>query len=268
MKTILIPMAGAGSRFADAGYTLSKPLIPVYSAVLKRNVEMIVAAAHDAERLMGKDVHFVFVMRDFHIDAGVDKTLKQEFKSVDIVVLDHLTEGQAATCLVARDFLDPNAELLIGACDCGFLHEAKDFESVKQTHDAVIITHSNDDNIKSNPTAHSWLALNEDDKTLKQMSIKKTVSETFEKDHATTGIFWFKTAADFLNATDEMIQKKDKVNNEYYVDRVPDYLVQENKKVTFFDVDYLSWGTPQDYELYQDSIAYWSLFKQQLKEKQ
>lgn len=265
MNTILIPMAGAGSRFSEAGYALSKPLIPVYSSALHREVEMIIAAAYDAQRLMGEDVRFVFVMRDFHIDAGVDTKLKQEFKFVDVLVLDHLTEGQAATCLVARDYLDPASELLIGACDCGFLHNTSVFDSIRSENDAIVITHSNDDNIKNNPIAHSWLALNKDGVTLKEMSIKKTVSDTIENDHATTGLFWFKTAADFLNAADEMILKKDKVNNEYYVDRIPDYLVQQKKKVTFFDVDYLSWGTPQDYELYQASVSYWQTFANQLQ---
>jgi glycosyltransferase involved in cell wall biosynthesis len=65
-----------------------------------------------------------------------------------------------------------------------------------------------------------------------------------------------------------MISKKDKVNNEYYVDRIPDYLVQQKKRVTFFDVDYLSWGTPQDYELYQNSIAYWGTFAQKISSEE
>ncbi len=41
MLNIVLPMAGRGSRFANAGYTLPKPLIPVHG------VPMIVLLMQD-----------------------------------------------------------------------------------------------------------------------------------------------------------------------------------------------------------------------------
>jgi dTDP-glucose pyrophosphorylase len=259
-------MAGAGARFAEAGYTVSKPLIPVTSHVTGEQVEMIVAAAQDAVAVMGMDSQLVFVMRDFHIDYGIDTKLKAVFHNCSIVVLDHLTDGQARTCLTAREYIDPDGELLIGACDCGFRADKNTWQRQTALYDSLVITHSNDENIRQNPSAHSWLKLDADGQRLLEMSIKHPLSEHIENEHATTGIFWFKKASYFLDASDQMIQQKDQIAGEYYVDKVPDYLVQAGCTVSYIDVDYFSYGTPADYEWHEKTIAYWQTFLQEESE--
>ena len=57
-----------------------------------------------------------------------------------------------------------------------------------------------------------------------------------------------------------MIQSKDTLDGKYYVDKVLQYYIEDNKKVGFFDVKYLCWGTPFDYENYENTISYWTNF--------
>ena len=79
-------------------------------------------------------------------------------------------------------------------------------------------------------------------------------------DHATTGMFWFKHATNFLSNLEKMIWAKDTISGKYYVDKVLQYCIDSGLKVGFFDVDYICWGTPADYENYENTISYWQEF--------
>ena len=52
MVNVIIPMAGAGKRFSDVGYTIPKPFIPVFkkpmvqSVVENLNIECIYVSPH------------------------------------------------------------------------------------------------------------------------------------------------------------------------------------------------------------------------------
>ena len=92
-------MAGAGQRFVDAGYDTPKPLIEV------DGTSMVVLAA---KSLPTAD-HWIFICRDEHIlGHGIDKVLRHHFPSSEIISVDYLTDGQASTCLLARDHLRPD----------------------------------------------------------------------------------------------------------------------------------------------------------------
>ena len=123
-----------------------------------------------------------------------------------------------------------------------------------------MISHSGDDNIAQNPNAHSWAKLKPDGKELAAISLKRTVSDNFMQDHATTGMFWFKKARDFLTRLEDMVAKKDTFDGKYYVDRVLQYCIDTGLGVGYFDVQYICWGTPFDYENYENTIHYWREF--------
>ena len=74
--------------------------------------------------------------------------------------------------------------------------------------------------------------------------------------------FGFKRANVFLEHLENMIKRKDMIDGKYYVDRVIQYMIDAGLKVQYFDVRYIGWGTPQDYENYEKTIAYWRDFAQ------
>ncbi len=109
----LIPMAGEGSRFKEKGYEIPKPLLPIMG------LPMVVSAA---KALPGKDENMIFIMRDFHVsEFAIDKTINKHFPDAKTIVVNKLTEGQASTCLLAKDIINNENELLIGASDNGML---------------------------------------------------------------------------------------------------------------------------------------------------
>jgi dTDP-glucose pyrophosphorylase len=257
---ILIPMAGAGSRFAKAGYEISKPVIPTTNRKTGEKIPMVVAATNDVPNVKDVGTKVVYIDRDFHKKEGVEEEIKRYYPDATFITIDYLTEGQMATCMLAKDLINNDEELFIGACDNGMDFNLEKFKEEKKDADAFVISHSNDDNIAQNPNAHSWALLEDDGKTIKKMSIKKTVSENPMNDHATTGAFWFKRGSDFVKAAQKMLANKDKTGGEYYVDQLMQYAIDLGVRTQVFDVKYICWGTPKDYEDYEETIKYWTDF--------
>ena len=93
------------------------------------------------------------------------------------------------------------------------------------------------------------------------LSIKKAISENPMNDHAIVATFWFREGNIFVKSAEKMIQENDRVNNEFYVDSVVSHLLELGYTAKVLEIDrYIGWGTPKDYEEYQNTIKYWKEF--------
>lgn len=236
----LIPMAGAGKRFADAGYVLPKPLI------LVAGVPMVVRAA----RPLPAADHWIFVCRTEHVrDAGIDLELKRHFSPATVLTVDHLTEGQASTCLLAAGELRSDDRLTIGACDNGMTYDlALLDERWHSGADAVIWTFRGNPAVLRNPSMYGWVAVGADGRVT-GVSCKVPLSDHPLKDHAVIGAFSFRSAGDFICAAERTIALDRRVNGEFYLDVVLDQAAADGLDVRVLEVDrYVCWGTPEDLE--------------------
>lgn len=241
---ILIPMAGQGSRFAKEGYTLPKPLILVDE---KPMIQQVVEYLPEGDR-------HIFVLREEHVkELGIDKSIAEIFPGCETVI-DPDPIGQATSCMAAKDLLDPEDSLLIGACDNGQLWDKQKWQNLLDSDlDAVLFTFRHNATVSWNPKAYGWVALDENG-AFDHMSVKVPISENPLKDHAVVGTFWFRKAQYFLDATEAMVKADDKINGEFYVDKVFDHCKALGQKVGVFEVDkYICWGTPNDLKTYN----YW-----------
>ena len=239
----LIPMAGAGQRFVDAGYKTPKPLI---------EVDGIPIAVQAAKSLPTAD-HWIFICRDEHIlKHGIDKVLKHHFPSSDIISVRYLTDGQASTCLLAKDLLRPEDQLTIGACDNAMEYDSDLFEKKITQNDAIVWTFRNNSAVLLNPKAYGWVEVDETEKALK-VSCKEPISNKPLADHAVVGSFSFKKAETFLHCVKTMIKKNRRINNEFYLDVAIDECILLGYVVRPIEVrKYVCWGTPQDLEEYRN----------------
>lgn len=252
---ILIPMGGEGSRFKKEGYKESKPSILTTDRHSGKKLPMIICAMKDMPQINDKDSKIICVDRDFHQINGTEEIIKEYYPQTKFIH-DHVLLDQAYGCFLAREFLKSDEELFIGSCDSGFIYDEIALQKAKEMYDVLMISHTNDFNIEANPNAHSWALLNSDN-TIKEISLKTPVSSNPMNDHATTGMFWYKRANDFLTSLEEMIWAKDTLNGKYYADKVLNYSIKEGLKVGYFDVKFICWGTPLDYE---NSFKYWMEF--------
>jgi dTDP-glucose pyrophosphorylase len=242
----LIPMAGAGQRFVEAGFTVPKPLIEI------AGLPMIAHAAHS---LPVPDL-WIFVCRAEHVaDAHIDRTLERLFQPCRIITVNHLTEGQACTCLLARDELRPDDVLTIGACDNVMKWDRAAYEQqfLHSNVDFLVWTFRHNPAVLQDPRMYGWVRVDNAGGAT-SVSVKIPISDTPMSDHAVIGAFTFRRAGLFLEACNDMIRENARIKNEFYVDNAINFALARGARGRPFEVDrYICWGTPRDLEIYN----YW-----------
>lgn len=257
---ILIPMAGAGQRFADAGYRVHKPAIPTIDRYDGTEKPMVVCATKDLPGVACDGSNVIYVDRTFHRDDGVEDAIRAYYEKARFITIDRLTEGQACTCMLAKDCLDPEEELLIAGCDNGMDIDGAAFEETKRTCDCIVFTYRHNEAVLQDPNAYGWMFADEEG-NITGTSIKKAISDTPMEDPAVVATFWFRKAKVFLEATEKMIRENDRINGEFYVDQTVKHVLDLGYRAKIFDIDrYVGWGTPADYEGYQKTYAYFRAF--------
>jgi dTDP-glucose pyrophosphorylase len=244
---ILIPMAGAGSRFTNEGYKVSKPLI------LVNKKPMVVEATNH----LPKSKNHIYICKKKHLeDDKIDVEIKKFYPKAKFITIDYLTEGQASTCLLAKDEINNNEELIIGACDNGMIWNKKKFLLEKNETDCLVWTFRNNVTVVNKPESYGWVDITEKN-FAKRASVKVPISNNPISDHAIVGTFWFKKGKYFVEAAEKMISKNRRINNEFYVDECINDLIELGLRVKVFEVDkYICWGTPNDLKTYE----YWEQF--------
>ncbi|RRD40754.1 nucleotidyltransferase [Leptotrichia sp. OH3620_COT-345] len=257
---ILIPMAGAGKRFSDKGYKLSKPAIPTIDRRTGKEYPMVVCATMDLPNIKNDGSNLIYVDREFHKKDGIEDKIKQFYPKANFITVKELTEGQACTCLLAKEKINNTEELLIAGCDNGMIINKDKFEKLKKKCDVIVFTYRNNESVLKNPNAYGWVKINEKG-IITGISIKKAISNNPINDHAIVATFWFKEGRIFIEAAEKMIAENDRVNNEFYVDSVISHVMKLGYDTRVFEIErYIGWGTPEDYENYQNTILYWKEF--------
>ena len=206
---ILIPMAGLGSRFVQAGYTKPKPFIDVAG---KAMIERVM------ENLDVTGAQFVLIARGEHLDAEPGFVhLLENHGHTTVIPIDLTTEGAACTVLTARAALRPDAPLLIANCDQIVDFSCADFvrDAVQRRLDGSILVFHD----KHLDPKWSFARLGEND-LVAEVQEKKPIS-----DLATVGLYYFRRADIFINSAIDMICRNDRVNNEFYVCPVYNYAI-------------------------------------------
>ena len=219
MLNIVLPMAGRGSRFVEAGYTMPKPLIPIHGIPM---IKVVV------DNLTPKCEHrFLFVCQQEHIDKyDLLPKLKSYAKNVEIIGINGITEGQVCTALLAKDFFNNDEPLMSANTDQFIDFDINDYlESIEERClDGMIMT------MKSNDPKWSYAKINDDGYVI-ETAEKKVISS-----NATVGIFNFSHGSDLVRSAEQMISDNVRVNNEFYTCPCYNYLIREGKKIGIYPI--------------------------------
>lgn len=227
---ILIPMAGAGSRFEKAGFTFPKPLIEV-------NNEPMIKLVYENLNI---NANYIFIVQKEHrIKYNLDTLLNLISPNCKIIETEGLTEGAACTTLLAKELINNNSPLLIANSDQFVEWDSNEFMyKMNETNcDGGILT------FKSTHPKWSFAKINENG----------YVSEVAEKnpisDDATVGIYYWKKGSDYVKYAEQMISKNLRVNNEFYVCPIFNEAISDGLKIKTCEVKKMwSLGTPEDLE--------------------
>lgn len=234
---IVVPMAGLGQRFSDAGYRVPKPLIPVCGEPM---VVRVIRDLPPAERI-------VFVCLQAHIDQyNIERVLAEHCPGSRIVSTPGLTAGQACSVLLARSELDMHRPVLVAACDNTHLYQRAVWQQATADPqvDALIWTYRGDPRVLVCPSWFGWVRA-DDRGNVQGVSVKQPISDQPLHDPVVSGCFWFRTAGLMVQGIDRLMETDQRVNNEFYLDSVANCLIAGGKRVKTFEVDkYIGWGTP------------------------
>ena len=225
---VLIPMAGAGSRFQQAGYTFPKPLIEIDG---KPMIQLVVEN-------LNIDANHIFVVQKTHYDQYNFKHLLNLISpGCKIVQVDKMTEGAACTTLLAKEFINNDEPLLFANSDQFLEWDSNEFMYSMEADEV-------DGGILTFTATHpkwSFAKLNEEG-FVAEVAEKKPIS-----DIATAGIYYWKHGRDYVKYAEQMIKNNTRFNNEFYVCPVFNEAIRDSKKIKTFHFNGM-WGigTPED----------------------
>jgi NDP-sugar pyrophosphorylase family protein len=237
MLNIVIPMAGAGSRFQKAGYILPKPLIPVNGVPMIRVV---------IENLKPSTPHrFIFICQKMHVaDYDLHSKLSAWAPGSEVITVEGLTDGAACTVLAAEKLIDSGEPLMIANSD---QYVAVDINAYlgtmdEQNFDGLIMT------MKANDPKWSFVDTS-------GYLVTRVVEKEVISDEATVGIYNFRRGCDFVEAAHDMIIKNLRINNEFYVAPTYNQLIARNLRIGIHNVGMeadgmYGLGIPKDLELF------------------
>jgi len=233
---VLIPMAGAGSRFAAAGYTFPKPLIDVEG---KPMIQVVVDN-------LNIDATFIYVVQKEHrAKFNLDTLLNLITPNCKIVEVDGMTEGAACTTLLAKEFINNDEPLLMANSDQFVEWDSNEFmyKMIEQKVDGGILSFT--------ATHPKW--------SFAKVDEYGYVTEVAEKnpisDIATVGVYYWAKGSDYVKYAEQMIEKNIRTNNEFYVCPVFNEAIGDCKKIKTFNIEKM-WGlgTPEDLKYYLENF--------------
>ena len=237
---VVIPMAGAGSRFRRAGFKQIKPLIDVHGKPMIQRV---------IQNLNLKANH-IFICQTSHIQefnlSSVLPWLMSERQTLQIVGIEGLSAGAACTILAVEKSIDNDEPLLIANSDqfIEFSMTAFMYKMQSASVDGGILVFDSEPDAK-------W--------SYAKIDNKGWVTEVQEKNPisrlATVGIYYWKKGSDFVKYAKQMMAKNIRVNNEFYVCPVYNEAIADGKKIAVFHCDRM-WGlgTPEDLDTFHKNF--------------
>lgn len=238
MLNIVVPMAGAGSRFAKVGYREPKPLIPVGGMPM---IELVIRNLTPA-----LPHRFVFICQRQHMDEyDLARRLSQWAPGCEVLAIDGLTQGAACTVLAAEPIINDDNPLMIANSDqwVDLRIDAYLADMSARDLDGLIMT------MKANDPKWSFVELGS------HGHVRRVVEKEVISDEATVGIYNFRRGADFVAAAREMINRELRVNGEFYVAPTYNLLIENGYRVGIHNIGreadgMYGLGTPADLELF------------------
>jgi NDP-sugar pyrophosphorylase family protein len=231
-------MAGRGSRFANEGYELPKPLIDVNG---KHMIELVI------NNLTPKQAHrFIFVCQNQHIEEfKLEEVFSRACSDYEIIGIDGITEGAAVTVLKARELIDSEEPLMIANSDQWVDMDINAYlaDMEQRDLDGTMLT------MKADDPKWSYAKVGENG------IVTEVVEKVVVSDEATVGIYNFRSGKEFCQLAGEMISQDIRSNGEFYVAPVYTFLAQKGGRVGVFNIGKEAYGMyglgiPSDLELF------------------
>jgi NDP-sugar pyrophosphorylase family protein len=237
---IVIPMAGLGTRFINAGLLDPKPLIKVNKKYL---IEHSVTS-------LGIEANYIFITKKYEND-NYNKKLSNLLKSIcpnsTEIQINVSTSGATETVLYAKEYINNDNPLIITNCDQIINWNSNDFLNFVKNNEcdgSVVL-------FKSKDLKNSFAEI-------KNNLIVKIVEKQNITDNALVGVHYWKNGKDFIDSAEKLLNSfRAEGSPECYISETYNYLIKNNKKIYPYFLQkhsYIPLGTPEDLEKYNGKI--------------
>ena len=237
---IVIPMAGLGTRFANEGFDLPKPLI-------ETNGKTLIEHSVDTLGVYGK---YIFITRKYdnpkHNEL-LTKRLKEIQPDCIEIQLDKPTRGAAETALAAKKYINNTSKLIITNCDQITDWDANDFnEFISNPNiDGVVVTYP------SNNPKNSFAVVEDN-------HVVKLVEKDPVSDIALIGVHYWKEGHIFVKSSEQLLADfSHEGRPECYISETYNYLIKSSFKIKNYHIstnEYIPLGTPYDLKIYEGKV--------------
>ena len=234
MINIVIPMAGAGSRFSIAGYGVPKPFIEFNNKMM---IEHVIGSFANIQ------ARFILVLQEKFLTEQKEQLEKLKRKYVlDFVTVPKLTMGAAITALASHKKIDTKNDIIFADSDNIFdKNDIAEFILYARKKDlsGALLT------IDSDKPCYSYAKVDKDGYLIETKE-KEVVSN-----HAITGVYYFKDLEQFKDAVIDLVVESDLSKGEFYMSNVYNHLKKITNKIGVFDIkNFDCVGTPEQLKEY------------------
>ena len=235
----VIPAGGLGSRFANFGYTVPKPLIPIFGIPM---LAWVIGNLH-----IQKGDRVVVVTRpELEIEEGIRDYVSNFPVKIEFVYLDGVTDGPAITVSKAFPALDPKLPLIVANSDQYIPDGLSRYVQLVRSEPNKV-----GDILTMEASSNKWSYVGRD----RDGKITKVVEKEEISSEATVGVYAWSTAQLFEDSLTDMIKRNLRVNNEFYVAPTYNWLINEGVEVRTLNIGPVSdsvfgLGTVEDLELF------------------
>jgi len=230
---VLIPMAGLGKRFQMKGFSLPKPLIDI------NGIPMIVKVLDSLEL---SQAQFLFVIAKNEYSEHIKSLISSSVKKSKFIEIDYVTEGPACSCLLFREEIDNDEELVIANCDQIMEWDSENFLMNVRRFDGAVVTYYNDTD------KNSYARIDKRGRVL-EIREKEVISNV-----SLNGVHYWKKGKYFVASTEDMITADDRApNGEFYVGPTYNYIINKGLTVGIYHIpnqQHHAVGVPVDLENY------------------
>lgn len=231
---IVLPMAGRGSRFANLGYKIPKPLIKV------DDMPMFLKALSSLDKIKAKKYYTIILREEHNSEYDLISNIKTLLPTANIVVSTEEPKGALNDAYRAIKFIKPDQGIILLDCDLWFNSQSY----IDMVEGSLLDSNINGGILtfeSSNPR-YSYALIDKNNYVLR----------TAEKDpistHAITGAYYIASKDTFSHNAKAVLSRplSDKMP-EYYISYIYNEILKHGGKIKAAKVDeFYSFGTPEE----------------------
>ncbi|MFI3209125.1 MAG: dolichyl-phosphate mannose synthase [Eubacteriales bacterium] len=240
---LIMPMAGAGSRFFKDGFVMPKPLIEI------KGKPFFYWATQSIRKFVPlKSLTFV-VLQEHIEEFDIQAKISEYFPEAKFQIIPRVLDGAVLTCMEGIKNIPDGDAIIFNDCDHLFYCN-QFYNGIKEEHfgeiDGALLTFA------SNEDKYSYLAYND------KGYVEKTVEKVVISNDAICGAYYFKNKELFASSVAEYLEICE--YSEYFVSGVYNVMAKNGLKIKGISVDsHLPFGTPDEYFVATESDAFGGL---------